>query len=92
MAGKAAAVWLVDVPESPRGAYWTVSSSGLHSAVAASLSSVLEPEGLIPPKYFLSSKACQGILNRAARRDKTLPPMLEAALRAVARMTDTPTP
>jgi hypothetical protein len=48
------------------------------------LSSVLEPEGLIQPKYFLSSKACQGILNRAARRGKTLPPMLEQALQAVA--------
>jgi predicted nucleic acid-binding Zn ribbon protein len=89
MAGKAAAVWLVDVPESPRGGYWTVSTSGLHSAVAASLSSVLEPEGLIPPKYFLSSKACQGILNRAARRQKTLPAMLEQALQAVAVMEPT---
>jgi hypothetical protein len=84
MAGKAAAVWLVDVPESPHGAYWTVNTSVHRNAEGASLSSVLEPEGLIPPKYFLSSKACQGILNRAARRDKTLPPMLEAALRAVA--------
>ena len=34
-----------------------------------------------PPKYALSPRACQGILNRAERRGKTLPEMLEMALR-----------
>lgn len=32
------------------------------------------------PKYRLSAKACQGILNRAERRGKELPPELKAAL------------
>ena len=32
------------------------------------------------PKYFLSGKACLGILNRARRRGKQLPPILEEAL------------
>lgn len=32
------------------------------------------------PKYNLSAKACQGILNRAAKRGKTLPNELEEAL------------
>jgi hypothetical protein len=32
------------------------------------------------PKYYLSAKACQGILNRASRRGKKLPPMLQEAL------------
>ena len=32
------------------------------------------------PKYRLSSKACLGILTRASRRGKKLPPMLEEAL------------
>ena len=32
------------------------------------------------PKYRLSPRACQGILNRAARRGKELPPELKAAL------------
>lgn len=31
-------------------------------------------------KYYLSAKACQGILNRAARRGKDLPEMLKTAL------------
>lgn len=34
------------------------------------------------PKYRLSAKACQGILNRAERRGKDLPPELKAALEA----------
>ena len=34
------------------------------------------------PKYRLSQKACQGILNRAERRGKELPPELKAALEA----------
>lgn len=32
------------------------------------------------PKYCLSGKACQGILNRAERRGKELPPILKEAL------------
>ena len=32
------------------------------------------------PKYCLSAKACQGILRRAEKRGKTLPPMLKEAL------------
>ena len=33
------------------------------------------------PKYRLSVKACQGILNRASRRGKALPDVLETALK-----------
>lgn len=33
-----------------------------------------------PTKYYLSKKACLGILTRAARRGKELPPELKAAL------------
>jgi hypothetical protein len=46
------------------------------------LSSVLDTPALIPPKYYLSSTACQGILRRAERRGKALPPMLDEALRS----------
>jgi site-specific DNA-cytosine methylase len=44
------------------------------------LSQILEETPL--PKYSLSARACQGILNRAANKGKTLPPMLETALKA----------
>ena len=43
------------------------------------LSEILE-EGTDLSKYNLSAKACRGILNRAARRGKALPPELKAAL------------
>lgn len=42
------------------------------------LSQILED--LPHPKYSLSARACQGILNRAERRGKELPPELKAAL------------
>lgn len=33
-----------------------------------------------PVKYYLSARACEGILRRAERRGKALPPMLREAL------------
>ena len=38
-------------------------------------------------KYYLTTRACQGILNRAARRGKELPPLLLQALREQANPT-----
>ena len=49
---------------------------------ASRLSQILEVSP--HPKYSLSAKACQGILNRAERRGKKLPEQLEAALRVQA--------
>ena len=49
------------------------------------LSSVLEND--VPEKYFLSSKACQGILRRAEKRGKKLPEVLEMALKQQAGLT-----
>ena len=40
------------------------------------------------PKYSLSARACPGILNRAARRGKELPPQLRLALEAQAAQAD----
>ena len=42
------------------------------------LSQILEDSP--PQKYYLSAKACLGILRRAERRGKELPPELKAAL------------
>jgi hypothetical protein len=50
-----------------------------HNGVGEShLSQILEDNP--HPKYCLSAKACQGILTRASRRGKELPPMLKEAL------------
>ena len=47
-------------------------------AVESRLSWILEDN--VPEKYYLSAKACQGILNRASRRGKALPEILRTAL------------
>lgn len=47
-----------------------------------SLSDVLEI-GVVPQRYFLTAKACAGILRRAEKRGKVLPTQLQAALQAV---------
>lgn len=47
------------------------------------LSSVLET-GPIPERFFLSAKACAGILRRAEKRGKVLPEVLKQALREAA--------
>ena len=50
------------------------------AAVESRLSQILEDTP--HPKYSLSAKACAGILRRAERRGKKLPPELEATLLA----------
>lgn len=47
--------------------------------IPTKLSDILEQNP--DPKYNLSPKACQGILRRAEKRGKVLPPMLDQALR-----------
>lgn len=63
---------------------WTLSTLEFHrGAVASSLSDILET-GDVPQRFFLSARACRGILRRAEKRGKSLPPSLAAALQAVA--------
>ena len=65
------------------GGFWTLSiSESPSAAVVCSLSEVLETD--VAPKYFLSAKACSGILRRAERRGKELPEMLRQVLQQVA--------
>ena len=53
-----------------------------NDASVCSLSRILET-GPIPRRYYLSGKACLGIIRRAAKRGKALPVLLARALRAV---------
>ena len=48
------------------------------------LSQLLEED--VPESYYLSPKACLGILRRAEKRGKKLPPLLETVLRAQASL------
>lgn len=52
----------------------------------SSLSDVLET-GELPQRFYLSANACLGVLRRADKRSKSLPPALNAALQAVASQT-----
>jgi hypothetical protein len=69
-------------------ACWTLNTSEwTHTQVpfpsddgVCSLWDVLEETGSVPHGYFLSPKACAGILRRAAKRGKQLPTALLAAL------------
>lgn len=60
---------------------YTMHSFGEYPSVEkeSRLSQILEAKP--HPKYCLSAKACQGIIRRAEKRGKVLPPMLDQALR-----------
>lgn len=62
-----------------RGDSWTVNISEWPSVESVSLlSSTLEVNA--PERYYLSARACQGILTRASKRGKKLPDLLQTAL------------
>jgi len=70
------------------GECWTADTSEFPSgdgASSSSLADVLQAD--VPARYFLSPKAARGILRRAHKRSRTLPPHLQAALESVAGMT-----
>ena len=63
---------------------WTALSGPSRSdGGVCSLSDILETTA-VPRQYYLSAKACRGILRRADKRGKELPLQLEKALQAVA--------
>lgn len=61
------------------GESWTLNGGEYPKDVEESiLSSVIEDN--VPEKYYLSAKACQGILRRSQNRGKPLPEILRRAL------------
>src|SRR5438477_5168368 len=73
------------------GGCWTLNISGWpKGASACSLSDILEDNGNVPQRFYLTARACAGILRRAAKRGKELPPQLKAALEEVARTISQP--
>ena len=73
------------------GEYWTANSGEWHNdAAVSSLSDALETQS-VPQRYYLTPKACIGILNRAESSGKRLPKELETALREQIRKETTPT-
>lgn len=78
-------VMCLDPKEQSRGASLMPNISAWpNDASVCLLSQVLEQTS-IPQEFFLSPKACEGILRRAENRGKTLPEALGMALRAVSQ-------
>ena len=74
-------VWLKGQGHGLHGGFSMLNTSECpNDAAVCSLSSILETDA-IQSKYYLSQKACEGILRRAERSGKTLPELLEKALR-----------
>lgn len=67
--------WMPNISESP------------NAAEECFLSQIVETD--VSPKYYLSDRAKQGILQRAQRRGKTLPPLLLQALTGTIQPTPT---
>ena len=73
------------------GEYWTLSTSehnhilgqSRSEGAVCSLSDILEPIGDHLSPFFLSQRACRGILRRADKRGRRLPEHLQLALEAV---------
>ena len=64
----------------------TILGLSLKDEGVCSLSDILET-GDVPQRYYLTPKACRGILRRAEKRGKELPGLLKAALESVATRT-----
>ena len=72
--------WLEAESVQSSGEHWTPSIGESPSIdVESSLLQILQP-GVVQKKYFLSPKACRGILRRAAKIGKKLPVRLEQVL------------
>ena len=70
--------------EQSRGGFSTPNTSEWPNAAAVCLLSHVLETGPIPERFFLSPKACAGILRRAEKRRKALPLLLEQALQQTA--------
>ncbi len=67
-----------------RKEFLTAKVGEFHSVgVGSTLSQILEENA--PEKYYLTPRACYGILRRASNRGKELPPELKIALELQAR-------
>ena len=62
------------------GGHWTLNTGASpREGRVCTLSQILQAH--VPPKYYLTKRACSGILRRARERGKPLPPQLEMALK-----------
>jgi hypothetical protein len=65
--------------------FLTLNTSEWHKDADVCLLSDTLETGDVPQRFYLSAKACAGILRRAERRGKSLPQPLQQALNSVAQ-------
>ena len=67
---------------------WTLNTSEFHKDAEESLLSHILETGDLPQRFFLSEKACKGILRLAEERGRELPSALKVALQTVAQQSE----
>jgi hypothetical protein len=90
--GSSSTKWLKQGRWQSNGVCWTHNTSEYpndEGACSSSLSLILSSPTDVQARYYLSPKACQGILRRANRRGKVLPPRLQKALEQMVKPTPT---
>jgi len=81
--------WLNAMSVKLHGASSTLNTSECpNAAVESFLSRILKTMTDVPEKYYLSAKACLGILRRAKERGKELPEELRIALERQSQIMD----
>jgi hypothetical protein len=82
--GGPTASWTLNTPE-----HMAFPERSPSDGAVCSLSDILET-GDVPRRFFLTAKACAGILRRAEKRGKDLPEALRLALQSVAGRAEEP--
>lgn len=81
-------IWASEMLEASQavqlGDSWTLNTGECPSVENVSTLYTILTEN-VPQKYYLSAKACLGILRRAEQRGRTLPEVLETALKQQAQ-------
>jgi hypothetical protein len=86
ISGQSSMKWLKQGRISKSTLCWTLNTSESpndEGACSSSLALILQPPTDVQTRYYLSPKACEGILRRANRRGKVLPERLQKALEAM---------
>lgn len=82
-------VWTFDKKSMPRGLAGRINvEEWPNDASVKNLKDILQPGSEVHPRFFLSPKACAGILRRAEKRGTTLPQKFKEAAERVASLTD----
>lgn len=78
-------VWTFDKKSMPRGLAGRINvEEWPNDASIKNLTDILQPMSEVDDRFILSPKACAGMLRRAVKRGKTIPPKLKEAMEYVA--------